>query len=227
MPLETAQYINQLDSANPLGSDPIAAGDDHIRLIKAAIKATFPNIAGVVSGTHTQLSTAAANAGYHVPAGGIIMWSGAINAIPSGWALCDGTSGTPDLRNRFVVGAGQDYVVGATGGANTKTLTEANLPAHTHTITATTASAGDHTHTITDPGHRHTIGPSTEGSGGSAGFNGSFWNTSQTSLNTTGITINSAGAHTHTITATAASVGSGTPVDVRPPYYALAYIMKL
>lgn len=58
MPLETASYINQLDAANPLGSDPIASGDDHIRLIKAALKATFPNVAGVVNATNAQLDNA-------------------------------------------------------------------------------------------------------------------------------------------------------------------------
>ena len=58
MPLETASYINQLDATNPLGSDPIASGDDHIRLIKAALKATFPNVAGVVNATNAQLDNA-------------------------------------------------------------------------------------------------------------------------------------------------------------------------
>ena len=56
MPLETAQYINQLDAANPLGSDPIAAGDDHIRLVKSAVKATFPNITGPVNLTQAQIN---------------------------------------------------------------------------------------------------------------------------------------------------------------------------
>lgn len=59
MPLETATLIHQLDTANPLGSDPISAGDDHIRMIKAAIKATFPNVTGVVNATHTVLNNAA------------------------------------------------------------------------------------------------------------------------------------------------------------------------
>lgn len=56
MPLETAQYINQLDSANPLASDPIAAGDDHLRLIKSAVKTTFPNITGPVTLTQAQIN---------------------------------------------------------------------------------------------------------------------------------------------------------------------------
>ena len=52
-----------------------------------------------------------------IPTGIISMWSGALNAIPSGWALCNGENGTPDLRDKFVVGAGGNYGVGATGGA--------------------------------------------------------------------------------------------------------------
>lgn len=58
-----------------------------------------------------------------VPQGAILLWSGAANAIPSGWALCDGTNGTPDLRGRFLVGAGGSYAVGATGGAASEALT--------------------------------------------------------------------------------------------------------
>ena len=52
----------------------------------------------------------------------IILWSGAANAIPTGFVLCDGTNSTPDLRNRFVLGAGDSYAVGATGGATTDTV---------------------------------------------------------------------------------------------------------
>jgi len=68
-----------------------------------------------------------------VPAGIITIWSGAIVNIPAGWKLCDGNNGTPDLRDRFLVGAGDTYAVDATGGANT------------------------HTHTFTSDGHFHTI----------------------------------------------------------------------
>lgn len=67
------------------------------------------------------------------PIGGIIIWSGAQTAIPSGWHLCDGTSGTPDLRNRFIVGAGSEYKVGNTGGSKEVTLTVEQMPAHSHT----------------------------------------------------------------------------------------------
>jgi len=65
-----------------------------------------------------------------MPAGGIILWSGAANAIPSGWALCNGTNGTPDLRGRFIVGAGGTYAVGNMGGADNVTLTQSQLPSY-------------------------------------------------------------------------------------------------
>ena len=70
------------------------------------------------------------------PVGVIILWSGAVDNIPSGWALCDGQTvnghKTPDLRNRFVVGAGDQYAVNATGGEEKHTLTIGELPAHSH-----------------------------------------------------------------------------------------------
>ncbi|APR88473.1 Phage tail fiber protein [Minicystis rosea] len=77
----------------------------------------------------TALSTAAL-----LPRGLILMWAGALADIPAGWALCDGTQGTPDLRDKFVVGAGSSYSVGATGGADQVTLTVNQMPAHTHVV---------------------------------------------------------------------------------------------
>jgi len=67
-----------------------------------------------------------------VPSGGIIIWSGASNAIPAGWLLCDGNNSTPNLTNRFVIGAGATYAVGVSSGATTHTLLTAEMPAHTH-----------------------------------------------------------------------------------------------
>lgn len=136
-----------------------------------------------------------------VPAGGIIMWSGATSAIPSGWALCDGNNGTPNLTNKFVIGAGGTYAVNATGGSK-----DAVVVSHTHGITEPNGGQG-HKHTMefteTDSGN----GRSEEsGNGNSAG-------THDTSFATTGISINSEGV-------------SGTDKNL-PPYLALAYIMKL
>ena len=52
-----------------------------------------------------------------VPSGCILLWSGSTGSVPSGWLLCDGTNGTPDLRDRFIIGAGNNYAVNATGGS--------------------------------------------------------------------------------------------------------------
>ena len=67
-----------------------------------------------------------------LPKGVIVMWSGSQASIPSGWALCNGQNGTPDLRDRFIVGAGRAYGVGATGGAEKVTLNVMEIPSHTH-----------------------------------------------------------------------------------------------
>ncbi len=69
-----------------------------------------------------------------IPPGVIVLWSGAANAIPSGWALCNGQNGTPDLRNRFVVGAGSTYSVGAKGGEATHKLKVSEMPPHAHAL---------------------------------------------------------------------------------------------
>jgi len=132
--------------------------------------------------------------------GMIILWSGSVASIPSGWLLCDGTSSTPDLRDRFVVGAGSTYAVGGTGG----------------TADAVVVS---HTHVATDAGHTHLQQSNTLLSGGAAAV--------RNDLNAYQI---SAGGTTQSGTANitnADPVGSvaGTNQNL-PPYYALCYIMK-
>tara|TARA_A100001515_G_scaffold69243_1_gene55047 strand:- start:638 stop:1573 length:936 start_codon:yes stop_codon:yes gene_type:complete len=84
---------------------------------------------------NTNLIKLDGTAGGIIPTGGIIMWSGAANAIPTGFVLCNGSNGTPDLRNRFIVGAGSgsNYNVNDTGGADSVTLTVDQIPPHTHT----------------------------------------------------------------------------------------------
>jgi hypothetical protein len=139
-----------------------------------------------------------------IPSGGIIIWSGAANAIPSGWLLCNGSSGTPDLRNRFVVGAGSTYAVGATGGS-----ADAIVVSHTHT--GTTSTIGNHQHTSA-------AGPGP----GSRNLDPVSANTQQCAE--VGTTTGAAGAHNHTFT-TDSTGSSGTNANL-PPYYALCYIMK-
>jgi hypothetical protein len=136
--------------------------------------------------------------------GMIILWSGSIASIPAGFALCDGTSGTPDLRDRFIVGAGSTYAVDATGGS-----ADATLPTHTHTATST----------VTDPGHNHTFSILNVIANGNNPYTatGGQVGTGTVSTAFTSITVATTNANAGT---------SGTNANL-PPYYALAYIMKL
>jgi microcystin-dependent protein len=160
-----------------------------------------------------------------VPSGGIIMWSGSIASIPSGWNLCDGTNGTPDLRNRFVVGAGSSYAVNATGGADSVTLIEAQIPGHAHTFSATTASGGAHTHTASTASagsHTHTFSGGTNTTGahshtlstivvaGDQRTGGN--NTPGSNTITVGVTgtTSTTGDHAHTFSGTTDSDGAHT-----------------
>jgi len=130
-------------------------------------------------------------------AGMIMIWSGSSASIPTGWLLCDGTNSTPDLRNRFVVGATSTYAVGATGGS-----ADAIVVSHTHTAT------------VTDPGHTHG-GVQVSGSGTNVNANPGYQlSTGSTSSATTGITVSNS-----------TTGSSGTNANL-PPYYALCYIMK-
>lgn len=165
--------------------------------------------------------------------GVIVMWSGSADNIPEGWALCDGTNGTPDLRDRFIVGAGGEYTVGDTGGAKEVTLTTEQMPKHSHT--GSTNSAGAHTHT----GTTNTAGEHTHSYTRYSGVTrvsqitlvANAWvgtttaNTSSAGAHSHTLNINSAGAHTHTVTTN--ETGGGQPHENRPPYYALCFIMRV
>lgn len=72
--------------------------------------------------------------GWILPKGCIVLWSGSESSVPDGFALCNGQNGTPDLRDRFVLGSGAKYSVGDTGGAEEVTLTVAQMPRHSHSI---------------------------------------------------------------------------------------------
>lgn len=138
------------------------------------------------------------------PSGGIIMWSGSVGDIPGGWGLCDGTKGTPDLRNKFVVGAGSTYGVGATGGSKDAVIVE-----HSHEGRAD--SAGGHTHDVS-------FNAAKEGTGTNpAGFkhvvDAFTRRTSSAGMHSHGLSINRVGE-------------SGVDKNL-PPYFALAYIMKI
>lgn len=74
-----------------------------------------------------------------IPSGVVVSWYGDKANVPSGWAICDGTNGTPDLRDRFIVGAGNSYSLKATGGANTVSLTADQNGPHTHSGTTSSS----------------------------------------------------------------------------------------
>ena len=169
---------------------------------------TYDNLYGIIG---TQPASGAT-----IPAGLISMWSGSIGSIPSGWYLCDGSNGTPNLTDRFIIGAGSTYAVNGTGGISSVTLTTSNMPAHTHTATSV----------VTDPGHFHIsgvpsdysagFGSSTIGSTNQKAGTASTTSSPNTNTVTTGITV----------ATTNASNGSGTSFSILNPYYALAFIQK-
>ena len=169
------------------------------------------------------------------PVGGIILWSGATNAVPGGWALCNGSNGTPDLRNRFVVGAGSGYNVDATGGSADAILVSHShtVDSHDHSFSASTSS-NTHNHGVTDPGHAHSqTGGGTDDDGGPNAPGGNSGGTlSNIQSNTTSVTINN-DSHNHTVSGDTGNASPGTNSQGEsgtnknlPPYYALAYIMR-
>lgn len=193
-----------------------------------------------------------------LPSGTILIWSGIAANIPMGWQLCDGTNGTPDLRSRFVMGGGGSVIVGTTGGsANyTLTLSESNLPAHTHSMAGiTTSAAGSHTHSASSgglPDHKHyfagddqlvfiteqapegrSFGSYDAKSSSGGGGGGNMYKTTGVKEVGSGgisVTIDTAGSHSHTIPPqNTGSTGTGTAISIptNPAFYALCYIMRL
>jgi len=152
----------------------------------------YDNLYGIIG--------AAAPAATPIPSGGILLWSGSIGSIPAGYVLCNGNNNTPDLRNRFIVGAGSTYAVDATGGS-----ADSILPTHTHAAT------------VTDPGHLHTYtrgGTDLVSGGGITIQTNSSLPSQNTSTAFTSISVSNANA------------GVSPTGGNLPPYYALCYIMK-
>ena len=148
-----------------------------------------------------------------IPSGIIGIWSGSVGSIPSGWFICDGNNSTPDLRDKFVVGCGSHYAVGATGGSNTVTtmasvtiaghaLTTLETPKHTHGNITDTYSVYSTITWAHNPGGVHLDGTVTD---------------TPTNTGSTG----GGDAHTHTATWTGTASQSKLP-----PYYALCYMMR-
>lgn len=310
MPIETATYISDLNTANPTHTDGFNVQDQHTRLIKAVAKNTFPNLTGAVTATQADLNattglvsavsgtvtvpiptgssttggtlilkgagtnpdislvnsgasglliksgtttvatidasgnvTATGNlnavllkqaANVLLPSGVIIQWHGSVATIPAGWVLCDGTNATPDLRDKFVIGASTSgtYNAAATGGAASASPTSSSAGAHTHggatgaggghTHTASSDSQGSHTHSgATDshtltvaelPAHAHTFTAyaTTQGTGSSPGG----WNQAVNPISETTDAAGSNAGHAHTISADGAHIHNVTLASV-------------
>ena len=156
-----------------------------------------------------------------------------MNNIPSGWALCNGQNGTPNLSGRFILGYGGSHTtVKETGGAETVALTTNQMPSHNHSATAhitgaTTASGGAHTHSMTfyssnggssyrPVGPVYIPDPDDTADSRTRSFS----------------TNSGGGAHTHDVSITSSSItvgnkGGGQAHNNMPPYFVLAFIMKL
>jgi hypothetical protein len=166
-----------------------------VKTSAAVTLGTYDNLYGIIGVAGTSTGTT-------IPTGMISLWYGSIGSVPLGWYLCDGTNGTPDLRDRFIVGAGSTYSVAATGGS-----VDAVLVSHTHTAT------------VTDPGHNH-LYYMYGGGGGTVNIvqagnaSGGPIAAGSTETKTTGVTVAN---NTQGVSATNANL---------PPYYALAYVMK-
>ena len=177
----TSVVVNNHGFVTGAAPDVVAAGTYNIVNVNAQ---------GLVTGG-SNVDVTAGLLAYLVPRGSILLWSGSLGTIPSGWVLCDGSNGTPDLRNQFVLGAGTTYTPGSTGGSSSVSLSINNLPAHHHSWDITTSPTQYPFHNAT---------------GGDLQ-----------------IYMDSTGGATGSITG---DTGNGTPIDITPPFYALAYIMK-
>ena len=177
-----------------------------------------------------------------VPSGVILMWSGSTDTIPAGWALCNGQDGTPDLTDRFILGAGKTYQPGTTGGA--ATVQNAALSIWTGAAGTGIGIQGTTLDGNTLPSHAHTsIQPAEYRDNGwgdsgnitfrsptqkNGGYTGNSWAHAHgvsdpghahavgSSEHSHGVTDS---GHTHALTAQA--------ISTMPPYYALCLIIKL
>lgn len=167
-----------------------------------------------VSGTINVRGKIKENNNELLPYGSIMMWSGTIATIPGGWVLCNGNNGTPDLRNRFIVGAGADssgIAMTTITGSDTKTGGSKDAPVVAHTHTGSTTTNGEHTHIY----HRYTGTDILYGTIWNDNNDGRYWD------DPTG----SSGSHNHSFTTDV--TGASRDNANLPPYYAIAFIMKV
>ena len=206
----SGNYTMQADPAGGYSINGIlsASSASVSGLVKAGSITVSGNLTAATVAATTVTATTVTGFGT-IPLGGIIMWSGATTAIPAGWALCNGAtvSGrvTPNLQDKFIVGAGSTYPVGSAGGASAITLSNAQAPPHDHGYGFAQGSSG-------------AIGV------GFAGITGVSFQGDVTQLEQTG---GNDGQRLAAFAAYTSPSGGGQPIDIRPPYFALAYIMRV
>lgn len=148
------------------------------------------------------------------------MWSGTTSDVPSGWTLCDGNDvdgqSVPDLRDRFVVGAGGKYTDGETGGEDSVSLTESEMPSHRHGAgNYETSTDGSHSHNVNELG----VSGTTDGA---VSYDDSVVDSGNLNPSTS-----SDGDHSHSISGSSSYTGGDQSHENRPSYYSVAFIMKL
>ena len=137
--------------------------------------------------------------------GMILLWYGDTSNIPGGWVLCDGNNSTPDLRDRFVIGAGNNFNAGSTGGSNSVTLSTSNLPSHRHFVVSN--DLGGQNRTKSNDSANNQVRKGT----GAGNLYESY---------------NLASTGSDAASGRSSAVGDGTAIDNKPAYHALCYIMK-
>jgi len=175
--------------------------------------------AQIASGAVTTAKLDSTVSGALVPIGGIIMWSGSVATIPSSWRLCDGNNGTPNLQDKFLVGAGSGYAVGATGGENSVSLTVTQMPTHGHLLDDFYFAEAGGFSSYNDPQLGTLTYNNLTGSRSTDGDNRPF--ALQHGTYSTG------GPDSNNYSTTSANGTAGAAHENRPPYYALAFIMRV
>lgn len=230
----TGQEAALTGQAANIAAQAIALERQVTSSLSEALAVIDDNLHGVADTLDTRIRQAledqAAAVGGFVPCGVITLWSGAADAVPSGWALCDGGNGTPDLRGRFVLGAGGGHIVGGTGGAVNHSHAGRADAATAVNVAATAANAATTLTTAQMPSHNHSIqtyrltGVDNNVSSYATAQIGGVYATANTGGG--GSHTHAQYDHNHTQNPHDHVVAVGD-ADVLPPYYALAYIMKL
>ena len=239
-PTESSESDNSAITLSGTATVSVTAIDDDYNRLqhggsdKIVATSTGATVTGTLTATSFSGDGSALTGIEGVPSGVIAMWSGTNANIPSGWALCDGTNSTPDLTDRFVLGRAAASNTNSTGGANTVTLAEGNLPAHTHdsgnfaadsagahthTLSGNTSNTGSHSHngyTSNSGNHAHNTGVRSSaiyGAGNTSTFKGygaANGGTGGAGAHSHNVATYSAGNHSHTLSGNAAEAGDHT-----------------